>query len=215
MMKTKFFLQMVSLVTIGVTSLVLGTVGVDAASFEDMKEHVESGEGQVYNPISNEIMDEEKSLEYVQYIEAAVENPDSEEIPEETQIAAFVETMSDNPVQLQEEAIFPPKMARGAAPPTGKPVIVDDLPKAYQSNPFSGSGWRFSGLRFTVRNVSLNPYFGVRAYLDTFTFFNGMHDVFVPVSGSFVYTISNFRGSPFVGYFATWNPVTNSRYYIY
>ncbi|WP_321383497.1 hypothetical protein [uncultured Enterococcus sp.] len=214
-MRKRIFLKVSSLMIVGATSLVLGATSANAASFEDMKEHVESGEGQIYNPISNEIMDEEKSLEYVQYIEEAVENPDSEEIPEETQIAAFIETKSDNPVQLQENALFPPKMTRGAKPPTSKPVVVDDFARPYQSNTFSGSGWRFSGMRFTVRNVSKNPYFGVRATLDTFTFFNGMHDVFVPVSNTFVYTISNFRGTPLDGYFATWNPVSGSRYYIY
>ncbi|MCB5952430.1 hypothetical protein LI951_10175 [Enterococcus sp. BWT-B8] len=72
-MKFKLSSKILFLGVIGLSGLILGTVNVNAASFEDMKEHVEAGEGQVYNPISNEIMDEEKSLEYVQYIEEALE----------------------------------------------------------------------------------------------------------------------------------------------
>ncbi|MBL1229820.1 hypothetical protein IW492_11310 [Enterococcus sp. BWB1-3] len=214
-MKFKLSSKILFLGVIGLSGLIVGTVNVNAASFEDMKEHVEAGEGQVYNPISNEIMDEEKSLEYVQYIEEALEGSNSEEIPEEIQIEAFIETKSEESPQSNVDDMFPPILTRGTTPPTGTPRIVDDFVKPYESNPFSGSGWHFSGLRFTVRNVKLNPYFGIRAHLDSFKFFNGMHDVVAPVSNNFTYTVSNFRGTPFIGYFATWNPVTNSRYHIY
>ncbi|PWW83816.1 hypothetical protein, partial [Clostridium perfringens] len=44
---------------------------VSAATFESMKERVEAGEGSIYNPISNEVMGQERSLEYIEFIEEA------------------------------------------------------------------------------------------------------------------------------------------------
>lgn len=190
---------------------------VSAATFESMKEHVEAGEGSIYNPISNEVMGQERSLKYIEFIEEATEESVNQEVLEEVQIEAFNETKSTNPEKI--EALEVPKVSnfvRGMSPPHNKrPIYLDNIHEPYGSSPFSGSGWRFSGQRFSFRNVQRNPYFGVRAYRDTFTFFDGMYNRFVPISNNFVYYPSNFRGSPLVGYFATWNPINGSRYFIY
>lgn len=190
---------------------------VSATTFESMKERVEAGEGSIYNPISNEVMGQERSLEYIEFIEEATEESVNQEVLEEVQIKAFNETKSTNTETM--EALEVPKVSnlvRGMSPPHNKrPIYLDNFPTPYQSSPFSGSGWRFSGQRFSFHNVRRNPYFGVRAYRDTFTFFDGMYNRFVPISNNFVYYSSSFRGSPLIGYFATWNPINGSRYFIY
>lgn len=199
---------------IGVTGLALGTIDGEAASYQDMKKHVESGEGLVYNPISMEVMDKEKSMDYIEYIEEAQEPSSNGEVSDEIQMAAFNETKTPDSMRLENGNPLPKIRPRGAYVPTTIKYI-DNLSKPYESDRFSGSGWRFSGTQFAFKNVTANPYFGVRAYLDTFTYFDGMYDRFVPISNNFVYYLSHFRGSPLAGYFATWNPVNGSRYYIY
>lgn len=67
----------------GLISLSLGNVDVNAASFEQFREDVESGNGFIYNPELDGIMSHERSLEIVELIEEQQEILNTEEVTEE------------------------------------------------------------------------------------------------------------------------------------
>ncbi|WP_339101943.1 hypothetical protein [Candidatus Enterococcus clewellii] len=214
--------KLLLVVAFSLFSFTLMSSSAQAASFEDMKEHVQSGEGAIFNPISEEIMTEDDALDYIEFIESKQENLNTTEVLPEVNIAAF-EAVTD-PEDIQSSDIFDDITASmiqpfGAHVPT---QFYDLVGPIYPSNGFSGSGWRYSGFHFRFRDYAANPYFGVRAEKDSFYFNNrrngdnrGLARYVIPANGQFLYYSSSFNGYTLNGFFSTLDPVSGSRYFIY
>lgn len=188
-----------------------------AASFESMKENVDNGEGLVYNPISEGFMTEESSKKYVEIIEKKLlENQEEakEDILPEVMEETYVETQ-DLEVLASETLPEPPAItSRGANIPTAT-RFLDERPMNTGSNIFSGSGWRYSGYRFTFRNMRANPYFAVVVSGDSF-YFHNIYGGKEPVYPGYTYYFDSVKpGAAFLTYFSTLNPVYGSKYYIW
>ena len=210
---------LLSVALLGVCGLVLVANDVSAATFESMKEHVEKGNGVIFNPVSEAVMTKESSLEFVQIIEEEKNIEKSEEVTTKMMNYAYEETKSATVLPKEEiikDSLESLVQSRGASRPTNVNYIewLPSLPHA--SNPFSASGWRYSDVNYTFYNADANPYFGVRATLDSFYFHTPRGQYVVPANGSFMYVPSKtINGGKMAGYFSTYNPVKGSRYYIY
>ncbi|MGM0219476.1 hypothetical protein IGI43_002597 [Enterococcus sp. AZ126] len=212
MMKKVFVLKMLSIVLIGGVGLVLGSTSANAASFEDVKGLVESGEGLIYNPVSDGILTKESSVEFVQLIES--ENENSNKDISEIMDNAYEETVDLETIPAEKSEKLPLIQPRGANIPT-KLLNIDDLPtKQYDSNPFSASGWRYGEVKLKFRNSAANPYFAVRATKDSFYFYTNAARHTIPANGGFVLYPARKDGYGLWGYFATYNPVKGSRYFV-
>ncbi|MCB5953666.1 hypothetical protein [Enterococcus sp. CWB-B31] len=204
---------------IGVFGLTIGAVNSNAATFEEMKENVESDNGWIYNPESDTIMGNEASKQFIEIVETGLENSNDENVTQEMFESAF-DLLEDTDDVIDKP--FDP--TAGLIQPRG--VYVPTQPKAvpstgYQSNEFSGAGWRYSGFLFVFNDYNANPFFGVRATKDSFNFHlqtNGNYyptsKHVVPANGGYLYYPSRSGGKNLNGYFSTYNPVNGSRYYI-
>ncbi|MBP1044924.1 hypothetical protein I6N96_01430 [Enterococcus sp. BWM-S5] len=211
-----------SLLVLGATVSLFGTQS-EAASLEEMKNSIEEGEGMVYNPISKGILTKEGSTEFVTALENALAEEDTEIITEDIMVQAFLETSSASTLEVKEPET--PKIAPRVATIPGI-WNIKYLTSEYRSNTFTGSGWQYSGMRFAFKDTVANPFFGVRAEKDSFNFtyqvIGGSYaheSIYVPANASWVYAPAvskpQFGSMAYAGYFSTYNPVINSRYYIY
>lgn len=195
-----------------------------AASLEEMKENIEDGEGLVYNPISEGVMDKEGSVEFVKSVESLMMEKNSVEVTDEITDEAFEETSSETTVQVEEP------LNTGVTPyvatPPGPNSYYNLTGQQYRSNPFTGSGWQYSGYRFKFADGhwAANPFYGVRAEGDSFYFStyliwggNPSATVVVPANGSWIYvkSASSMGYGGYYGVFSTLNPVRNCRYAIH
>ncbi|MCA5014592.1 MULTISPECIES: hypothetical protein [unclassified Enterococcus] len=214
-----------SLFVFGATFFLFGTQS-EAASLEQMKNSIEAGEGMVYNPVSNGILTEESSIKFVSVLEEALAEGDTETVTEDMLSQAFQETSSSSDLEVEE--------AKEPQTPTIAPMVatipgiynINYLTKEYPSNPFTGTGWQYSGMRFAFKDTVANPFFGLRAEKDSFNFvyqsLGGTYPhatVYVPANGKWIYSPSvskpQFGSLTYVGYFSTYNPVYGCRYFIY
>lgn len=217
-----------SLMSFSVLGVILFSFGIqsEAANLEEMKESIEAGEGLVYNPISEGIMTKEGSSEFVNTVEAILEESNTEEITDEITDQAFEETSSISTLET-EKPLIPSVTTRVATPP-GPNSYYSLTGKEYRSNPFTGSGWQYSGYRFKFadHNWAANPFYGVRAEGDSFYFRTALiwtssgytgETVVVPANGPWIYvkSQSSMGYGGYYGYFYTLNPVRNCRYAIY
>lgn len=217
-MKKNLVSKVLAVGVVGMIGLTLGTVSSEAATFEDMKDNVEIGNGWIYNPESNNIMGNEASKEFIEFVEEEADNL-NKEVTQEIFEAAF-ESLEDTrdiveqPIDLSLSVIQP----RGAYVPT-TPKAIDG---GYGSQPFSGSGWRYSGFLAVFNNYGANPFYGVRATGDSFNFHLQTNGNYIPTSkhvvpanGGYLYYPSKDRGVALNGYFSTYFPVNGSRYFIH
>lgn len=225
-MRNKFSFLLISFAFGGI--LLLGIQG-EAATLEDLKESVEEGKGVVYNPISEGIMTEEGSVEFVNAIENILEESTSEEITDEIKNQAYEETSlaSNLETDVPDLPEFPTITSRVATRPGENSYYFLKNGNVYRSNPFTGSGWQYSGFRFRFSNSVENPFFGVRAEGDSFNFRtnqvwsagNPSYDngFVVQANAKWIYapSYSSMGYGPYYGYFSTHNPVNNCRYFIY
>lgn len=196
----------------------------EAATLEEMKENIEGGDGLVYNPISEGIMDHEGSVEFVKSVESLMVEENSTEITDAITDQAFEETSLETTIKAEVPLI------KGVTPyvatPPGPNSYYNLTGKQYRSNPFTGSGWQYSGYRFKFADGywNANPFYGVRAEGDSFYFATsqiyGTYDietVIVPANGSWIYVKSgsSMGYGGYYGVFSTLNPARNSRYAIH
>ncbi|EOH98154.1 hypothetical protein UAY_02401 [Enterococcus moraviensis ATCC BAA-383] len=202
---------------VGCMGLILSTNTSEAASYESMKKNVEEGTGLIFNPEIDGIMTQESSLEIIEAIEEEIQDLNIEEPTQEIYDEVF-RSIKDLEVVDTTEKNLPPFMPFAAAAPRDDQTAW--IP--HNSNEFSGSGWRYSGAQFKFKDYNANPKFGVRATKDSFYFYT-----VIPRNNSFirkhtvnanmdwVYFPSKVGSAKLQGYFATYNPVKGSRYYIY
>lgn len=203
--------------TVGCMGLILGTHTSEAASFESMKKNVEEGTGLIYNPELDGIMTQEGSLEVIEAIEEERQDLNIEEPTQEMYDEAFSSVKNVEVIETTEKTL-PSFMPFAATAPRDNQTAW--IP--YNSAEFSGSGWRYSGSQFKFRDYNANPMFGVRATKDSFYFYTVMpgnnsflRSNVVDANRDWVYFPSKSGSARLQGYFATYNPVKGSRYYIY
>ncbi|MGX7265353.1 hypothetical protein [Enterococcus crotali] len=201
----------------GCMGLVLSVQTSEAASYESMKKNVEEGTGLIYNPEIDGIMTQEGSLEVIEAIEEEIRDLNIEEPTQEIYDEVFSSIKNVEVIETAEKSL-PPFMTFAAGAPRDNQTAW--IP--YNSQEFSGSGWRYSGYQFKFKDYNANPKFGVRATKDSFYFYT-----VIPGNNSFlrrhtvnanmdwVYFPSKSGSAKLQGYFATYNPVKGSRYYIY
>lgn len=206
-------LKLLSVGLLAGVGLFFNSSDTNAASFDNAKELVESGEGLIYNPVSDGVLTKESSIEFIELVEAEQENSNKEisEIMDST----YVETASLEVIPEVKNDKFPLIQPRGGNIPTGY-LNIDDLPgQQYTSNPFSASGWRYGEVRLKFRNSAANPYFAVKATKDSFSFQTSATRHEIPANGPYLLYPARKDGYGLWGYFATYYPVNGSRYYIY
>ncbi|WP_086314594.1 hypothetical protein A5821_002177 [Enterococcus sp. 7F3_DIV0205] len=198
------------------------SMSVDAASFEVMKEDVEKGEGVVYNPVLNRVMTTGETEEFI----SIVENEMAKSHILESTIDIFdinVSASSGADLGIFKDVVeindTPIISTFGAKPPVKTHLLKEPLP--YSSQPFSGSGTRYSGKFFYFKNYYKVYLFGVRAEIDTFYFhtranrnLSPYRRYVVPVSSKYVFFPSRSYKGDLQGYFSTTNPLKGSRYFI-
>lgn len=203
--------KFLTLLTFGFISMFV-TINAHAASFEDMADHVESGSGLVYNPISKGLMTKESSIEYLKIAKENLGSTNAENNDHLDKILdnAYVKTKNLKVIPNSEQK-GASNMLRGSSIPT-EPYYLDGI--VYSSSLFLGSGWRYGGYRFLFRDYNKNPYFGVAATKHSFNFYIVIGDpVVVPADGVYRYYPSH-GVSVIKPYFSTYIPISGSRYYI-
>ena len=203
------------------SGLCLGIMVVDAATFESMKENIESGDGVVYNPEFNRIMTNEESSEFIKIIETEKEEQNISNVTPEMYAQAFENVTSSENLDMNINNSAPLMQTQtfgGGLPATSYTLTGLE----YRSNVFSGSGWRYSGYYFKFSNYNANYLFGVKAEADSFYFttrrnsnFSQAYQVVVQANRTYVYFPSTDRGQPLNGFFSTQNPLSGTRYWIY
>lgn len=179
---------------------------------------VKAGEGVVYNPVSESVLTNEGSLEFVESLESKINNIDYENVPNEILKEAYIETQSSESYALEKEVNLPLIQPRASSVPTTTKYLENG--ESYTSDQFSGSGWRYSGVKFRFRDWQSNPYFAVKATKDSFYFHVTVVGRYVvPKDGAYLWYPARLDepGSTTVltGYFSTYNPINGARYYIY
>lgn len=109
----------------------------------------------------------------------------------------------------------PDNLLLGTSIPTEAKTLTGST---YKSDPFSGSGWRYSGYYFNFKDYVANPSFGVRVNGDSFNFITRRNTAKVASyavnpDGKFHYYPSTNSGN-LNGYFSTLDPVSGSYYEI-
>ncbi|WP_271497171.1 hypothetical protein [Enterococcus sp. 5H] len=212
------------MVSLGLVGMCTKGEKAEAASLDDMKATIKEGEGLVYNSVSKGIMTEEGSIEFVEVIEDSLDESDTNVITEDIIDQAFEDTKFEKTLVPEEEVppLITPRVASKPGPNSYK--NLDGLQSPYPSGLFTGSGWQYSGYRFKFNNYGANPLFGLKAEKDSFYFHtfllwgdNARESIVVPANGQWIFTKSSSAQGygPLYGYFATYNPVKNARYYIY
>lgn len=204
-------------ITCGIFSLVLSS-HANAASFEDMKQNVENGNGLVYNPISDGLMTNESSIQYINILDESIQS--STATTEELMDKAYEKTKNLELVPDTNTKVVPEISTRGANPPSyDKVIYLDTIPGGqYTSEAFSGSGWRYGGYYFSFKNFIANPYFGVSVSGDSFEFrdaYGGYNAVYPNRNIAYYPSYVKGGGASRFGLFRTLNPISGSRYYIY
>lgn len=165
-----------------------------------------------------------RSVEFVKSVESLMVEENSTEITDAITDQAFEETSLETTIKAEVPLI------KGVTPyvatPPGPNSYYNLTGKQYRSNPFTGSGWQYSGYRFKFADGywNANPFYGVRAEGDSFYFATsqiyGTYDietVIVPANGSWIYVKSgsSMGYGGYYGVFSTLNPARNSRYAIH
>jgi hypothetical protein len=202
---------------VGCMGLILSAHTSEAASYESMKKNVEEGTGLIYNPEIDGIMTQEGSREVIEALEEEIQDLNIEEPTQEIYDEVFSSIKNVEVIETTEKTLLPFMPFAAGAPRDNQTAWIP-----YNSKEFSGSGWRYSGAQFKFRDYNANPKFGVRATKDSFYFYT-----VIPGNNSFlrrhevganldwVYFPSKSGSAKLQGYFATYNPVKGSRYYIY
>lgn len=166
-MKKKMFLRTIFLVAIGVTGLVLGSVGADAAEFKpdgkaeegNLLDNLDDSESIVVLPDGAIISGGVFEIDDPALFDAPV-FIDTETSPAAITVGEYKETGDTTP---KVKPVNP--LLRGARPAPDTPAGRYTIPfhGKYRSNAFSGSGWRFAGYNF-------KPADGTGAYLQWQTY---------------------------------------------
>lgn len=223
-MKKTVISKIFLMVSLGLIGIYFGVEKAEAASLEDMKDTIKEGDGLVYNSVSKGVMTEEGSKEFVEALEDYLAESETNVVTDAIMDQAFEETKFERTLEpeVEDSPSITPRVSYKPGPNSYK--NLDGLQLPYPSGLFTGTGWQYSGYRFKFNNYGANPLFGLKAEKDSFYFHtfllwgdNARESIVVPANGQWIFTKSSSAQSygPLYGYFATYNPVKNARYYIY
>lgn len=211
---------LLSIATLGIGMCVV-TVHPHAASIEQMKANVNADTGAIFSEeLGRDMTKSEAGLyfETVSQEQHKLGLSTSQVTPEIDKAARqVVAENAKKPVHNTKTKLNfkPDNLLLGTSIPTEAKTLTGST---YKSDPFSGSGWRYSGYYFNFKDYAANPSFGVRVNGDSFNFITRRNTAKVASyavnpDGKFHYYPSTNSGN-LNGYFATLDPVSGSYYEI-
>lgn len=162
-------------VVIGVGVLFSGG-SAEAASFDQMRNLVETEQGVLLHPKLGWKLTQEEALSFYQTIDTELHNRGTSTVTKEMEMKAYdAIALSWKAAGIDRESFLNTnpaldvpidKSTRGVSIPTREKVLTGGT---YTSDTFSGAGTRYSGYYFTFDNYAVNPYFAIRVNHDSMT----------------------------------------------